>query len=913
MQGRKRMGALPVVMVLVLFILVMVAVSTSMVAYASDDYVVDRIPIESVEIVSFDGRLLKENSTIRLGVNLNPEYAIDTINDIKYDIIWGKQLVDINENKIIPKSENVGGEVQVVATVDGILSTNVLHITVEKDDNIDFVPVEKVVIDQQIDHRRTSENSSYYHDELFYATIIPANATQQYIDRVEILDGRDLVSVVGEQIFIKDNIPAGDLTFSLRVWAYGQASNILEYSIYVPVKGIKFELTNQAMYSPLSKISSSDTVSFYASVTNQNATDKTIKVYIDKGYELVSSLDYNQNNKYELRNNKLSIEQALTYKLNKDSNRAINLKAVAADGVVSYINNIEVQVPAESVKLRLVGNLYRGDYTHFEPIYNGDIDAYISDNPEINASVSRILSGGDISISGDDVVIDMDAMTIQVPRNTSGYTQIDVDSWIYSNEVETATFVVEGLQDITVGASFLDSSGFNAGFLIQYGSDSSNVRIAKDKRQLHTGRSTDITVLYNNQSLSTYGLTLEKVELIDLNTMSTTSKASAIIDNNKGTIKLTINSTAAGSDTIGLKIYVRDGGISDIKLFDDTTNDTLKGTVQDINVFVPMSGSFYLQSGMLIINKETKITPGMSNGWNFGATYTMDDLVLNTLQTSPTGISILEGNILRIENSSAAEKQYIFWSYDQPYNDVTIRYESRDYLEPESIPLRTATLDNMGGGGPSKILFINGLDAKINTSKTNYALRGYYLENGGNGTQYFDKDGKQTSAISYSASVTLYASWVNTFNHVEFRADGTQESHSESGQVQVWDTFHETGLQLSRLKANGYNIISFYVKIDHRNDKKGRDKGKLFNLMVATSKGVNEYYMLRDTAGNRLDKWVESNLEWEETHFEVSMDINTMISKFGDSPQITLFYGSDNKNASFLLGWTYVEITAITI
>ncbi|MDR1138955.1 MAG: hypothetical protein LBK70_03660 [Clostridiales bacterium] len=929
-KGYKHYKLFGLTFILGLFVILIGTVAININAYAlGGDYEVEIIPVEQVEIVSFDGRLLRENSTIHLGVNLQPEYAKDTVNEIKYNIIWGSQLVELKGNRVIAKQDNVGGEVQIVAIVDGIQSNNILHITVEKDIQDTLIPVEQVVVDKVLNHKRIDESDSYKIDELFCATIIPANATQQYVDRIEITKGSNLVSVVGDTLVVDSYIPSGNLTFGLRVWAYGNVSNEIEYNIYVPVYGIEIELDNTKMYNPVSKMNSSDSVSFRASVTNSNATDKDIAIFIDKGIELVDL--YEAPNGIILEPNQVldgfAIKKGLTNILNADSNREISLRAVGADGITSYIDNIEVQVPAETVELKLLGKLHRGSYAYFDYKYNGSTNAYISDNPTIEYNVKRILSGSDIVISTSDVVINKEEKTISVPQNTAGNTQIEIESWINANSKKTSTVEIESISSQyasdTVVSNFGDF-GTNKKFVVKYASDSSNVSLTRDARQLYMGRSTDIVVEYNNQALSSYGLMLERVELIDLKTMVVTSKASVVIDKLAGTIRLTINPTAIGSDSIGIKIWVRDGGNADIKLFDDTNNTTIKNTVQDINVFVPMSGSTSL-STTRIINKDTKLTPSAGSGWNNNATYKLTDLTLNSNSASPIGISIQQGNVFRVENISANATQYIYWSYAQPYNGTTIQYDSRNNGGTNALSLRQATLDKQSGsGGTTSIIFINDVNDKVATSptRTDYAFRGYYSSTNGSGTRYYDENGSKTSATTTSATdVTLYAFWVRVRVLRTIHASGQDNQYQDtSNNINVgdsWSNWSGSSMSLSQLRDNGFTRISFIVVVHHRGDPglgatwqppfvgEWLNPDRWFNFYMYGSSdnsknGDNKYYY---SAGKGEDnKWVTNQ------SFTVNVNINEMINSYGTNPYTRLSYHSNK--GRWTRGTTTIEVKA---
>ena len=936
MQERKRYKVskiykqLGLTFVVGIFLLLIGTIATNINAYAlGGDYEVEIIPIEQVEIVSFDGRLLRDNSTIHLGVNLQPGYAKDTVNEIKYNIIWGSQLIDIKGNRVTPKQDNVGGEVQIVAVVDGIQSSNILHITVEKDIQDTLIPVEQVVVDKVLNHKRIDESDSYKIDELFCATIIPANATQQYVDRIEITKGSNLVSVVGDTLVVDSYIPAGNLTFGLRVWAYGNVSNEIEYNIYVPVYGIEFELDNTKMYNPVSKMASSDSVSFRASVTNSNATNKDIAIFIDKGIELVDL--YEAPNGIILEPNQVldgfAIKKDLTHILSADSNRKISLRAVGADGITSYIDNVEVQVPAETVELKMLGKLHRGSYVYFDPIYNGP-NAYTSDNPTIEYNVKRILSGSDIVISTSDVVINKEEKTISVPQNTAGNTQIEIESWINANNKKTSIVEIESISSQyasdTVVSNFGDF-GTNKKFVVKYASDSSNVSLTRDARQLYIGRSTDIVVEYNNQPLSSYGLMLERVELIDLKTMAVTTKGIASIDKLAGIISLTINSTAIGSDSIiGIKIWVRDGGNADIKLFDDTNSTTIKNTVQDINVFVPMSGSVSLPTTR-IINKDTKLTPSAGSGWNNNATYNLTDLTLNSNSASPIGISIQQGNVFRVENISASPTQYVYWTYSQPYNGTTIQYDSRNNGGTNTVNLRQATLDKQSGsGGTTSIIFINGVNDKIPTSPTrsDYVFRGYYSNTDGSETRYYDENGSKTSASTTTTTdVTLYAFWVRVRVLRTIHASGQDNQYQDtSNNINVgdgWSNWSGLSMNLAQLRDNGFTRISFIVVVHHRGDPglgatwqppfvgEWFNPDRWFNFYMYGSSdnsqnGDNKYYYF---AGKGEDnKWVTNQ------SFTVNMNINEMINSYGTNPYTRLSYHSNK--GRWTRGTTTIEVKA---
>ena len=87
---------------------------------AQTPYIIDYVPIESVEITTdaknFD---LQSVESINLGVALTPYYAIETAQDITYQIVGGFSYATINDNILtINNNAKIGAKVSVKAVVD---------------------------------------------------------------------------------------------------------------------------------------------------------------------------------------------------------------------------------------------------------------------------------------------------------------------------------------------------------------------------------------------------------------------------------------------------------------------------------------------------------------------------------------------------------------------------------------------------------------------------------------------------------------------------------------------------------------------------------------------------------------------------------------------------------------------------
>lgn len=109
---------------------------------AQTPYIIDYVPIESVEITTdaenFD---LHPGDSVSLGVALTPYYAIETAQDITYQIVGGFSYAKIdNDTLTINDNAKIGAKVTVNAIVDEIESLNSLVFTIIE------VPVESISI-----------------------------------------------------------------------------------------------------------------------------------------------------------------------------------------------------------------------------------------------------------------------------------------------------------------------------------------------------------------------------------------------------------------------------------------------------------------------------------------------------------------------------------------------------------------------------------------------------------------------------------------------------------------------------------------------------------------------------------------------------------------------------------------------
>jgi len=232
-------------------------------------YIIDYIPIEKAEIFAENGETTMEpGSSVKLCVNLTPYYAVETAQEITYNIISGKQFATIDGDILTANTDiQAGGTVTVEANVDGVKSFNVLEIFVNKTPDVaTFVPVDSVSLFKGTDYVWEgvgNSRPSVSLDSILRVQVYPLNATVKDVTYA-ITQGREYAQIRGSDIFVNDNLPAGNLSIKIQALGYGNIqSNEITVGLYVPAKEINFDIKNE---SPMSSTTLGETIGLSAAV-----------------------------------------------------------------------------------------------------------------------------------------------------------------------------------------------------------------------------------------------------------------------------------------------------------------------------------------------------------------------------------------------------------------------------------------------------------------------------------------------------------------------------------------------------------------------------------------------------------------------------------------------------------------------
>lgn len=218
-------------MLLVFFgISVMYGITVLTFVSAQTPYIIDYVPIESVEITTDSKDFnLHSGDSVNLSVVLTPYYAIETAQEITYEIVGGFSYATIeNDILTINKKAKIGAKVTVKAFVDKIESSNSLVFTIIE------IPVKSILI-------LNTEEYIIQNGMLQIETdLLPTNATNQKI-RYTITIGQDYARITDSGlVIVNSNLPRNDAVIIVKATSDYDKSfcDIKEFKLYVPTTNL---------------------------------------------------------------------------------------------------------------------------------------------------------------------------------------------------------------------------------------------------------------------------------------------------------------------------------------------------------------------------------------------------------------------------------------------------------------------------------------------------------------------------------------------------------------------------------------------------------------------------------------------------------------------------------------------------
>ncbi len=829
--------------------------------FARSDYEFEYVTIKSVQLSRDIETILYESDEEQLNITTTPSYAIKTAKNISFEITQGNHLASISSSGFFVVNEKIaiGGEVIVKATIDNIIS-NLLTITIEKSPEIDFIAPTFISISNKQPTTRVDENSVFKVTDLISTIIEPSTCSITEPTSYTLASGFDYVDFDGSKIYVKKNLPAGELSFSLKANAFEVSSEPISFNIYKPVKSLTFTANN---FSPMSKKDIGDSVDLIA-VVNPEATVQTPVIRVIEGADLING---NYINGDEIPSN-FNIKKNLAGIIG--SNKSIKIQAeIEQNGIIEKIEplcilqdelrvekKIEVYIPVEEFQLtsrNIVETTNYIDRGETEEIFFGNI----TQNADYLSWEVTQVKINNIVDATNQVEICEQSMTVKVPKTMSAGTKITVafrSCDRLGNDFESEFFVAP----MTDNEKNL--------FTYTYSKDSNNYSINQTNPQLWAGKSTTIELLINGLPISEFGITDYTIKI---------QSGSATALNHT----LTANSSANGKTSIQFIAEVIDGSF------------TYSLPIGSIEVFRPMSGDIgFLNSN--IVERQTQLSirgitandvskmnqyndltrqidalwaescslPWYEIGrkldlaiqieslkwqrsflntpiqvlsdldsilWDSNATYNLSDLKFDSVIDDnhiSGGTSITNNGILSINSISVSPILTIRYSCMQNYNEHTIVYQGEHRQEL----IKSLTLDN--GSNEDMTIAVNGFDGVIKPKFTNCAFVGYFQNSDGTGKQYFDYNKKfsdiftrrTSEPFTSNMSSRIYAKWIqNTQTLTLLQEKENDETYcvQETLVTSDYNGWQAVTLNFEKLEDMGYTTVTLTWDISLTNEQ----------------------------------------------------------------------------------------------
>lgn len=692
-----------------------------------------------------------------LGEFLEP-FNITEVNKV-YEVLVDNSDIAYVENNVV-KIRNIDEISDYKPSFKIIVQTNQNGNVLKHEFDIEvYVPVNLAKL-IKISNDDLVENTSYNLSSLVSYLILPTNSEIRTASFE--LDSTKYATISNGKLIVKDNLPEGDITISLKVKADSKVSNIVSFNVYKPTRTLLLS-SNKNEY--ISGLFSAEAVKL-STKTSQTASKNQPTITIESGAENIDG-NYQNGDQIGLTFN---IKTKLVY---SDFENRIVLVA-EQDGILSKLT-INIYIPNEIVGFKGV-EIDRGTINSFEIV-----------------SLDKVTNKQFELVSKDDNIeqIDLSAGKIKVKNNLVAGTVLKVvmkslDRYGYTY---TVNFTVKKLSNIETEILYSDNSSVKDSnkFNILVGKDSDGINILSSTKQLMVGRSADVSVLYKGQNLSVFGLSLEM--RLSFNTYG--------FNWNIGDDSFTCEASqyATGRVTAKRIIKVIDGT--------ETYDIVLDGILTS---FRGLSGTPKITNGVITSSFEQIHLSADNTDFNTNATYGINNLKFSSAYADITETGFIT-KVKQDKDDTLSIKVYC----DQTYNTQTIHYES-----VVSVKLRTIKL-NANGGTTSQDFFValDGATTSVSVpTKTGYIFIGYYFFINDLILEYFDSNGnKGETAVfeAYSFVDEIKAEWTEIKYKIIYTiyVNGNQDS-SEPFEVSYTEEFKRTltkkDCEFSEAKVNNENV-----------------------------------------------------------------------------------------------------------
>ncbi len=304
--------------------------------YAEEQSIGEETPFDREEI-KIDNVILhsekssaKAGESVKLYFEVKPYYSSETIKEVEYVIVSGKNYASVNSDGILSIYDEAKAyeSVAVKVIVNGAIS-NVVTISIDK------TIVEEFTINTESQTIREGGKGS-----VFVEKLLPLNASFQKI-KYEITNGSEYATINSQtgEIKVNDEISKKDAVFTVCAYTcenYDKKSNEITFDIYVPLKNMKLSASQT-----IAKISSNQ-----GEVIKLNATTEDIVSVFNPTY--VIDPKYSQY---------AHIENNLLY-IHKDLKESVVIPVWAQqDGAESNTLYIEVYILTEDIVLNSGENI----------------------------------------------------------------------------------------------------------------------------------------------------------------------------------------------------------------------------------------------------------------------------------------------------------------------------------------------------------------------------------------------------------------------------------------------------------------------------------------------------------------------------------------------------------------------------
>ena len=445
-----------------------------------------------------------------------------------------------------------------------------------------YIPVVDIQLSQKVGE--VNEGKTVLISDLLNTQIYPKNANTKSV-KYSIARGNEYVKIINnEELVISNNLPNGNLTFTISATAEGITSNTVIFVMYVATKTLAVEVDN---VNPMSLIAYGEKVNIYTSVDSR-ATNKSPNITVTHGADLIDNLTADG---FDVKPNLRSIENL---------DKRITLE-IERDGIIKIIN-VVVYIPVEELVFE-ARSVTRGTSENLVDVIHNANDEYCG------FEILEITDGCALSMTM--------PMKLTVPQYFNAGTPIVISYKSLDRlrkEFSTTLYVDAFTQnDLTK-------------FTTDFGYDSNGILISSTNPQLASGLSANIQLSYQHESLAAYGLEIQDLFVDEYH--SWLWQWAWAVWNVPNDVRLDENDTInvlAGKDgksTINIEVVVKDG---EFVYFVELPR---------IAIFKPVDFSQLDLS--VTTSEEGKIQVGdivVIAGWDESWTVNKDDLVWENIET----------------------------------------------------------------------------------------------------------------------------------------------------------------------------------------------------------------------------------------------------------------------------------------